>query len=468
MALKKHAIPLCLVAALALGTTTSAFAAKQEDPTPIDQILTKAIKVDNIYNDIKYLSKKPRVSGTKEEDKAVKYIEKKFESFGLKTEVQPFEFEKYFGASEVSFTVGEEEIPSNALDYTANGNVTAELVYVGLGKAEDLEGVDLTGKIALIQRGDITFAEKLANAVEKGAEAAVIFNRQGAGDDDAPFGGTLGGAENGVAPIIGISYNAGMDLVEQLEAGESVTATVHVDGSEVRTVTSHNVIATKPAKSDAPETDQIVIIGAHHDSVEGAPGANDDASGTATTLELARVMAKMPTDTEIRFITFGAEEDGLVGSYEYVDSLSEDEQKSIVAMFQLDMVGSRDAGDLIMYTVDGNPNNVTKYGGDAAERLDYDVPYGQESRSDHVPFYEAGIPAALFIHSPSEPWYHSPEDTIDKISKEKLKQVASIVGAAAYNIAEPNTPALPMKAKVKAKSKKNVEIHRLHVDKPTK
>lgn len=454
MIFNKRFVPLCLVAALTAGAT-SVYAREKDEAPPIDQIIAKAIKADNIYDDIKRLSKQPRVSGTNAEDKAVKYIEKKFESFGLDTDVQAFQFKKYFGASEVSFSVDGSEIPSIALDYTANGDVTAELVYVGLGKPEDVEDVDLTGKIALIRRGDITFAEKLENAVKKGAVAAVIFNRQGAGDDDEPFGGTLGGADKGVAPVIGISYNAGQELVDRLEANEAVIANVKVEGSEVRTVTSHNVIATKPAKSDAPETDQIVIIGAHHDSVDGAPGANDDASGTATTLELARIMAKMPTDTEIRFITFGAEEDGLVGSYEYVDSLSRDELGKIVAMFQLDMVGSRDAGDLKMFTVDGNPNNVTDYAGEAAERFDWEVPYGQEGRSDHVPFYEASVPAALFIHDPVEPWYHTPEDTIDKISKEKLMQVATIVASAAYNIADPNTPALPERTIKKAKVKKS-------------
>ncbi|MDA6151426.1 M28 family peptidase, partial [Escherichia coli] len=50
-----------------------------------------------------------------------------------------------------------------------------------------------------------------------------------------------------------------------------------------------------------------------------------------------------------------------------------------------------------------------------------------------MPFAEAGIAAALFIHSPTEPWYHSPEDTIDKISKEKLQDVAEVVGAAIYD-----------------------------------
>lgn len=466
MVFSKRFLSLALVAALTTGTT-AVYADKEES---IDKKIIKQIEVDNIYQDIKALSKTPRVAGTDQESKAVKYIKNQFESFGYETELQDFDFEKYFQPTDVAFTVGDSGIPAIALDYTANGDFTGELVYVGLGKPEDVENVDLTGKIALIRRGDITFAEKLANAVEKGAKAAVIFNRQGTGDDDAPFAGTLGGAENGLAPVVGISYNDGMELVAKLEAGEPVTGNVKVEGAETRTVTSYNVIATKPATAKGKDTNEIVVIGAHHDTVEDTPGANDDASGTATTLELARVLAKMPTDTELRFVAFGAEEDGLIGSYEYVDSLSEDERNRTVAMFQLDMIGSRDAGDLIMYTVDGEPNNVTEYGGEAAKRLSWDVSYGQESRSDHVPFYEAGIPAALFIHNPAEPWYHTPEDSIDKISKDKLEQVASIVGAAVYNIADPSTPAvqLPGKTKAKAKTKNKADIKLFHVDKKEK
>lgn len=75
--------------------------------------------------------------------------------------------------------------------------------------------------------------------------------------------------------------------------------------------TSYNVIATKRSHPNH-DTGQIIVVGAHHDSVRNAPGANDDASGTGVLLEMARVLKNMPTDTEIRFIAFGAEERGLV------------------------------------------------------------------------------------------------------------------------------------------------------------
>ncbi|WP_096438694.1 M28 family peptidase [Alteribacter populi] len=208
--------------------------------------------------------------------------------------------------------------------------------------------------------------------------------------------------------------------------------------------TSYNVIATKTPNNANQDSGQMLIVGAHHDSVPGSPGANDDASGTGALLELARVMSNAPVDSEIRFIAFGAEERGLVGSRHYASTMTEDEVERTVGMFQLDMIGSADAGDLTMFTVDGEQNTVTDLAASAGARVSQNdiPPFSMLGRSDHVPFYERGIPAALFIHTPLEPWYHTPDDTIENIDIDKLEDVTKIVGAAVYHAARPDTPAL--------------------------
>jgi aminopeptidase YwaD len=232
-------------------------------------------------------------------------------------------------------------------------------------------------------------------------------------------------------------------LVEQFESFgyEDVNVyefTFPYRGSEV---TAYNVEAVKePMKNH--NTDQQIIIGAHHDSVPFGPGANDDASGTGALLELARVYANTPTDTTIKFVAFGAEEYGLWGSRKYAEAMTTQEVERTVAMFQLDMVGSADAGDLVMFTADGQKNTVTDLGAAAGSRVSDIVPYSELGRSDHVPFHNLGIPAALFIHTPLEPWYHTEDDVLAHVSKEKLKDVANIVGAATYQIARKDTPAL--------------------------
>ena len=176
------------------------------------------------------------------------------------------------------------------------------------------------------------------------------------------------------------------------------------------------------------KSDDIIIVGAHYDSVEEAPGASDNASGTAVILEIARVIHSLPTDTEIRFLFFGAEEVGIVGSENYVSEMSKDEIKRTVAMLNLDMVGSAHAGPLTVFSVDGQPNAVTELATRASKYLfEENLPLEFTDRSDHAPFHNAGIDAAAFSYFPLEEWYHSPDDTIDKLSKNRLHDVAKLI-----------------------------------------
>jgi aminopeptidase YwaD len=448
--IRKTPLSILLAVSLFFGTTAvwAAPKANLQSDQAFDNKIVKRIKVENIYNHIAELSKNPRVAGTPGEKAAVDYIKDQFESYGYKTELQAFDIYSYTEPSLIELRVDGmtfESGPSN-FTYGINGEVTNELVYVGLGAPGDFEGKDVEGKIALIERGTYSFTEKILNAAEAGAAAVIIYNNA-----DGVINGTLGEPNDEYIPSLAITQGQGLALKERLDKGETVTATLKVEGAKTDQATSHNVVATKEATQKS--TGELVLVGAHHDSVEGAPGANDDASGTATVLELARVFANAPIDTDIRFVTFGAEENGLLGSYEFVERMTEDDYNRTVGMFQMDMVGSKDAGPLIMYTDDGEKNIVTDLGASAGARLSGTgeaTPYGWEGRSDHVPFAEIGLPAALFIHAPVEPWYHSPDDTLDKISLDKLKEVSNIVGAAVYQVARPDTPALE-KAKVAPK-----------------
>jgi aminopeptidase YwaD len=127
------------------------------------------------------------------------------------------------------------------------------------------------------------------------------------------------------------------------------------------------VVATKEATHKS--TNQLILIGAHHDSVDGALGANDDASGIVTVLELTLVFANAPTDTVIHSVTFESEENGLLGSYEFVEKMTENDYYRTAGMFQMDMVGSKDEGPLIMYTADGKKNIVTDLGASTGAHL---------------------------------------------------------------------------------------------------
>ncbi|MCA1022040.1 M28 family peptidase [Halobacillus litoralis] len=438
--MSKKAMTVLLSAGLVFSSLPSAVLA---DPPPagspadqaFDNKVVKKISADRLFERVRDLSQSPREAGTQGEWQAVQYIKEQFESYGYQTELQPFTFQEW-ESGQPSISINDTPFTGGIHTFygSINQNVEAPLYDAGLAGPEDVTD-EADGKIALIERGGYSFYEKIQNAIDHGAVGVIMYNREGASGHT--FGYTYDGQK---IPAAAISREEGLKLAERIKE-EPLTANLAIQGAGTVDKTSYNVIATMKAHKNK-DTGQIVTIGAHHDSVADGPGANDDASGVSGVLELAEIMAKTPTDTELRFMTFGAEEKGLVGSYHYADSLSEPEAGRISAHFQMDMIGSRDSGDLIMFTPDGNKNLVTDLGAAAGARVAEVVEYGQLGRSDHVPFFERGIPSALFIHAPLEPWYHSPEDTLDKISREKLKETTEIVGAAVYQIARPDTPAL--------------------------
>jgi aminopeptidase YwaD len=404
--------------------------------------ITKEIDEQSMYDTIALLSEQPRVAGSDGEKRAIEYIENEFKSLGLETEVQPFPLYDFI-ENEVNVKINGQDLANeyHAFPGNVNGKVTAPLIHVGKARLGEF-GDEVHGKIALIEHGENSSHEKIENVLSNGAVGAIIYHDLPSGDPSAiyksfPYGGEM-------IPVIGITRDDGLFLVAKLEAGETIEASLVVDTAKVEK-NSYNVIATLRPKDDQ-DTGEIVTIGAHHDSVPQGPGANDDASGVSAVLELARIFSKLDVDTEIRFLTFGAEELGIIGSSHYVSTLPSEEIDRMVGHFQMDMIGAEvsggefPAGGLIMYTPDGHKNLVTDYGAVASQLIfPKAIPYGQMGRSDHLPFHYAGVPAALFTHTPLEPDYHQPSDTVDKISKEKLRQVAQVVGNAVYQIASPET-----------------------------
>ncbi|MFJ7729446.1 M20/M25/M40 family metallo-hydrolase [Neobacillus sp. NPDC097160] len=427
-----------------LAASHSAFAETKDNPSQqaFDNKVVKRIDVDRIYENVSYLAETigPRVAGTAKEDQTVEYIANQFKQYGFNNvEIQPFKIvTSYNRPTTASFSVNETSYQVTAFGYSQNtpsGGMSSKLVYVGLGSEAEVAGKDVSGKIALVHRGGgIPFATKMSNAKNAGASGVVIIN------DVAGLPTSNLAADESNLPTLFMTKAEGDALVSTL-GQTTLTGTMRIEGAKFTMTTSHNVIATKKPQANK-DTKQIIMVGAHHDSVAVGTGASDNASGTSVLLELARVLANTPTDTEIRFITFGAEERGLLGSYHYTKQLSKDEINRTVAMLNMDMVGSKNAGKFAMFTVDGKPNTVTTLGNSAGTRLYEAISYNQVGRSDHQPFTEVGIPAAVFSYAPLEPEYHSPNDKIELISKEKLLKTAQVLGAAIYQAARPDTPAL--------------------------
>jgi Zn-dependent M28 family amino/carboxypeptidase len=256
-----------------------------------------------------------------------------------------------------------------------------------------------SGAIALIQRGTCGFTTKLQNAVKAGAVGVILFNE---GDTAGRRNALFRSADPGYSiPAVLSSFAVGQDLYNAYKASQNPTVTLATNGVDVEKLYPNVVAETK--RGDA---NHMVLLGAHLDSVPAGPGVNDDGSGTSFQLELAEQLAKpgTPPRNKIRFLWFGGEEDGLVGSQYYAAHLSDAEVARTDMMLDTDMIASPNFARLV-YDGDGSTfgSEVSgPAGSGTVERVltDYWAKRGMVSepipfdgRSDYVGFVNRGIPA---------------------------------------------------------------------------
>lgn len=220
-------------------------------------------------------------------------------------------------------------------------NLTGDRASTSGCGAADFAGIDWSGDadIALVQRGTCFFGTKAYYAEQAGAEAVIIFNQGNTPDREAlvvadatsvdpPIPGAPGPVTHGI-PVVGASFADGVALSQS-----GSTAFVEVLPAETRV--NYNVIAELPGKNP----NNVVMAGAHLDSVIEGPGINDNGSGSAAILETALLMANLNPQNTLRFGWWAAEEQGLVGSADYVAGLSQAERDRIAVYMNYDMIAS--------------------------------------------------------------------------------------------------------------------------------
>jgi aminopeptidase S len=225
------------------------------------------------------------------------------------------------------------------------------------------------------------------------------------------------------------------------------TPTFSAESEDGGSVVTRNVIA----QTTTGNPREVVLAGAHLDSVPGSPGINDNGSGVAAQLEIALELGSAPATTNaVRFVFFGAEEAGLRGSEYYVDTLPDDQRRDIALMFNSDILASPNAGYFVYDGDNSDGENITPgpAGSDVIERVLTErlATLGVQARgagfydaSDYSAFVNAGIPtggvysgdagikspeqAALWggqAGSPFDPCYHQACDTIANINRDVL------------------------------------------------
>jgi len=315
---------------------------------------------------------------------------------------------------------------------------------------DDFDGFP-AGGIALMQRGACSFAQKATNAAAAGAVGAIIFNQGNTPDREGLLFGTLGGV-GATIPVVGTTFALGVDLSEGAEVTLEVSAL-----SETRKTT--NVVA----QSKTGGTDDVVMVGAHLDSVPEGPGVQDNGTGSGAILEMAIQLQEQfgvnnagddSLTNAVRFGWWGAEEFGLLGSIDYVSNLTADELDQLGVYMNFDMIGSP---NYVRFVYDGDgsdlpPQIAVPPESAAVERVfnDYFASQGLATeatvigqRSDHFAFCVSGVPCGgLFtgaegIKTPEQvavyggtageqydQCYHQACDTFDNISLTGLDEMS--------------------------------------------
>ncbi len=350
-----------------------------------------------------------RFSGLPGHDRSVDYVVSRLRAAGYKPVVQPFD---YFAFVELGPSALQQTAPGTVtyvqgvdfgvIDQSDPGDVTAAVTAVdlqlGIGNTSTsgCEPADFAGfpagNIALLQRGTCTFELKAENAAAAGATGIVIFNQgntAGADRQGIPAVTLTANNTSGI-PVLGTTYALGVTLAN------TPALRMRVFANTVReTKTTFNVLA----ETSSGNADNVVMVGAHLDSVGAGPGINDNGSGSAAILDVAEAMQKVKPNNKVRFAWWGAEESGLVGSTFYVNSLPAAEQAKIALYLNFDMVGSPNyvrfvydgSGDVGPAGPAGSAAIEDFFNGFYAARGLAFEPTAFDGRSDYGPFIAAGV-----------------------------------------------------------------------------
>jgi aminopeptidase YwaD len=378
-------------------------------PSPPASQAPLAPNGERILADVRQLADTigPRPAGSAKEKEAADFIADRLRGLGYDVSIQEFSVNTESSrVSSLSVKSPQKTISTVPFEGTAAGSVRANLIAAGIGRQGDFP-TGARGKIALIERGELMFSEKVANAQAAGARGVIVFN-----NDTGIFYGSLQNRPN--IPAVSISQAEGKALLSDLQSGDvEVDLVVGAAGQ----ATSRNVVAKPPGR------DCTTVSGGHYDSVPQAPGASDNGTGTSTVLEMAAVVAGKGEMGSNCFVLFGGEELGLNGSKFYVQSLDPSAKQRLKAMLNFDMVGVGDEGWLLIGNADLQQRTAT-----LASSMGIQVARGQlgnNTSSDHASFIQAGIPALMFYRL-NDSLLHTPQDVSSRVQPELLEQAARL------------------------------------------
>jgi hypothetical protein len=338
------------------GAVTSSQCDNRVNDTP--DTLLPCIQTTDLWNHMKAFQKianqnpspadfhPSRNSGEPGYRASVDYVANVMRSAGYDVTIQPYKFTYYAYTSPPTFS----EVSPNAHDYALSEewNPGQSTGTTGNAQVQPVGGIIIpptdtpssssgctmadfngfvSGRIALIQRGTCNFGVKVQNAQAAGASGVIVFNEGNPGRT-AVFAGNLQDANNTpiipTIPVAFTSFDTGKHFYDTYQSGTPAVASLAIKAIVNPDADDWNVIA----ESKGGDPNNVLVVDAHLDAIYGA-GMLDNASGSATILDIAQKMKNVNPVNKLRFIWFGGEELGLLGSDYYVHHLSSAELNRI-------------------------------------------------------------------------------------------------------------------------------------------
>ncbi|MCY1017100.1 M20/M25/M40 family metallo-hydrolase [Pyxidicoccus sp. MSG2] len=457
-----------------------------DDAKPV----TEATATDRIKQDVTFLAapeREGRGIGTTGLEAAGQHIEQRFQSLGLSPAGDGGTFRQVFPVTTAvkpgagtQVTLGGTQVPADAytvLGFSAQGVAQGPLVFAGYGivepslKVDDYAKQSVKGKLVVVRRfvpdtatfsdtdkqrrfGDLRY--KAWVAAQRGAKALLVVDWPEAPtppqkDWQLPSEASLPGlspeghGDAGI-PVVVVKRAALAPLMDALTRGKRVEARVETR-LDFEKRDAFNVVGLLSAGEG--KLPGAIVIGAHYDHLglggrfslapdrhEPHGGADDNASGVAGLLEIARTLAEQRTklQRDVFFVAFSGEETGVLGSTYFTRQRGDAGMKDIAAMLNLDMVGRLRSGGLTVLGAESAGEWGPLISAACEQARVPCSPSGDGyGPSDHSPFYAAGVPVLHFFTGAHSD-YHKPSDTVDTLNVAGTERVARIVSTVALSL----------------------------------
>ncbi|MFV8054284.1 M28 family metallopeptidase [Mycobacterium sp. 48b] len=461
------------LAVLLLGVALAGCSAQPSPKAVEPQELAGKITVDAMFTHLRKLQEIAdshdgnRAVGSPGYDASVDYVAQLLRDKGFDVQTPEFERMGTMRGGNPALTVSGSKYQvdqASMLVTTASDGITAPTLRPGNPSgcaATDYGSMNITGAIAVVDASGCSVVVKQNTALAKGAVGLLVVNT----GQPVPGGLFTTGYYRELTVPVGIIDESADAALRRTSAPVRLT----LDG-KAEMIKSRNVTAQTKTGSAS----DVVLVGAHLDSIGGGPGINDNGSGVAAVLETALQLGSSPkASNAVRFAFWGAEEMGLDGSKQYVRNLPLDQLDDLALYLNFDMVGSPNAG---FFTYDGDqsgqatdPKPIPE-GSAGIERTmagylnlagarPADMPIS--ANTDYHPFLQAGVPIGGTTTGSSQrktevqarlwggragaafdPNYHTARDTIDNVDAHALgimgSAIAFTVGTYARSIEGPN------------------------------